>query len=96
MVLAIADIFAGGLRHGWGRFEARDLASGELRLKYEGDWSGGKRHGQGSYTLEDGSIVKGAFENDLVHGAAVKTDPKGDIVAKGEWKNGRLAQSKSQ
>ena len=87
--------FRGGLRHGWGRFEARDVASGELQLKYEGDWSGGKRHGQGRYTLEDGSVVKGAFENDLVHGTAIKTNPKGDVVARGEWKSGKLAQAQA-
>ena len=36
--------------------------------KYEGDFSKGKRNGQGTFTWEDGASYVGSWSNDQMHG----------------------------
>jgi hypothetical protein len=40
------------------------LKLGLMEHKYVGEWMNGKNHGQGTYTLADGTIEKGLWVND--------------------------------
>lgn len=49
------------------------------RLAYEGDYArSGKRHGQGKYQFDDGSVYEGTWRNDNQHGRGIHTFVNGE------------------
>ena len=54
---------------------------------YEGEWKGGKRHGQGKYTFTDGSTYEGEWKDGKEHGQGKETDKDGSIK-EGRWERG--------
>ena len=61
----------------------------EGEVKYIGEWKDGWEHGQGTFTLADGSKYVGGFKNDLIHGYGTATNFDGRTV-KGIFKDGKL------
>ena len=57
--------------------------------KYIGELKDGWEHGQGTFTLADGSKYVGEFKNDLIHGYGTATNFDGRTV-KGIFKDGKL------
>lgn len=57
--------------------------------KYEGDFSEGKRNGQGTFTWDDGVSYVGAWNNDLMHGQG-QYNMSSTIYLKGSFDNGTL------
>jgi hypothetical protein len=61
--------------------------------KYEGEWSAGKRQGQGKFTWADGSVYDGPWKKDAPHTqnsqVGIWTQPGGE-AATGQWSNGKL------
>ena len=48
-------------RHGQGRYTFKN---GDEYDEYIGEWKDGKMHGKGTYLHDDGTLLKGIFEND--------------------------------
>jgi len=74
--------FLNGMRHGHGLHTFR----GEM---YDGDWKWDQRHGTGTLTLKDGSMIKGEWQDGKPHGYACMTDTKGNVTYEGEFKEGK-------
>jgi len=55
--------------------------------KYCGQIHKGKKHGQGIYTWQDGTVYRGFWHNDLEYGYGEKIFANGDIY-RGYWKDG--------
>jgi hypothetical protein len=70
---------AGGGRHG-GENTRRAVTNGE----YTGQWQGGKRHGTGVMTWDDGDKYEGDFVHDKRHGQGKYTYASGNIY-EGTW-----------
>jgi prepilin-type processing-associated H-X9-DG protein len=62
--------------------------------KYDGEWQGGKKHGRGTYTFADGHVLDGHFAADMLHGHGVKLGPNSQVLARGEWRAGKLHDGK--
>ena len=60
---------------------------------YVGEWKDGNRHGQGTYTMSDGSKYTGQWEDSLPNGEGTYTFADGKID-KGIWKKGELIKRK--
>jgi len=56
--------------------------------RYEGQWKGGRKHGQGTYTYAGGGKYVGEFVDDKRHGTGQYTYPDGDTY-EGEFRFGR-------
>lgn len=59
--------------------------------RYEGSWSSGKRDGQGTFTLANGSVYKGGFRFGKLHGDGRWTSPDGALL-EGVWKDHKLVK----
>lgn len=57
--------------------------------EYEGQFSRGMKHGQGTIIQED-KVYTGAWEKNLKHGIGWETLLQGNTRRKGEWKKGKL------
>lgn len=74
--------FLHGMRHGKGKYEFRDEV-------YEGEWKWDHRHGWGELRCNDGTIIKGEWQNGKPHGYASVVDQKGTVIYEGEFKDGK-------
>ena len=61
----------------------RQLTNG---TKYVGEFKGGKKHGQGTYTLPDGEKLQGEWGEDMLNGQGVHTFADGTKYG-GEFRN---------
>ena len=57
------------------------------KTTYVGEWSVGKKHGQGIVTWPNGYIYKGEFKESKWHGQGTLTFPDGTTYV-GEWRDG--------
>ncbi|CAD8053555.1 unnamed protein product [Paramecium sonneborni] len=62
---------------------------------YEGNFSQGKMHGQGTLILSNGEQYFGEFEDGMVHGDGEFTNLDGQVI-KGKWDQGYLIQLSEQ
>jgi len=58
-----------------------------------GEWKDGKRHGQGTYIMSDGSMYAGQWKDSVPNGEGTYTFTDGKID-KGIWKKGKLVERK--
>ena len=58
------------------------------RTTYEGEWRGGKMHGQGVYLWDDGRRYQGQYEDDKKKGFGAYMWADGRVYY-GMWKDGR-------
>jgi hypothetical protein len=66
----------------WGREKGKcTYANGDV---YDGEWRGGRRHGNGMYTYRSGNVYFGAWEDDHRNGYGVCKYANGDTY-EGEW-----------
>ena len=59
---------------------------------YEGDFSNGKKIGQGCYYQKDGSVYEGGWTDDKMHGQGKFKWATGDMAGdqyEGQWKHGK-------
>jgi hypothetical protein len=76
----------------WKDGESKILRFGNLDW-YFGEVSNGVRHGQGTYTSDDGSEYVGQWKNDKYHGQGIYTIGSGQFKGDefvGEWKDGQF------
>lgn len=73
--------FVTGMRHGKGKYEFKEEV-------YDGEWKWDHRHGMGELRCNDGSVIKGEWQQGKIHGFATVVDQKGTIVYEGEFKDG--------
>jgi len=52
------------------------------------------QHGRGTYTFADGHVLDGDFAADMLHGHGVKLGPNSQVLARGEWRAGKLHDGK--
>ena len=71
-----------GKIHGKGTYSWPDGA------KYTGQWKDDKRYGEGTYNWQDGKKYTGPWEDSKMHGEGILYGPDGEIVHKGNFKNG--------
>jgi len=57
--------------------------------KYDGEWRGGNKHGQGTFTFADGDKYTGEFKDNKRHGQGTYTWPGGTKYV-GEWRDGSI------
>ena len=53
-------------------------------FQYQGEWNGGKKHGQGSLLMKDGSTYTGNFVNGEISGKGTRTWECG-MHYEGDW-----------
>lgn len=58
---------------------------GDGKVKYVGDWKGGKKMGVGSYYFKNGVKYEGDWVQDLRHGKGSLFDCDGNLSYKGDW-----------
>jgi hypothetical protein len=58
--------------------------------QYVGEWKQNKQEGKGTYTWKDGGKYVGEWKNHKMHGKGVEYDPKGKVIHKGLWDNGKF------
>jgi len=77
--------FSGGHRHGQGQLEVRG------KLRYKGTWKHGAMQGTGEFHAEDGSIYRGNFEDNRMHGEGKLTAHRADHAwsFEGEFKDNK-------
>ena len=63
--------------------------------KYEGGWENDEMNGCGTLTYSDGEKYEGEWKNDKMHGQGTLISPSGEIIATGEYCDGRLKQLQS-
>ena len=54
-------------KDGWGTYEYSWGAT------YEGEWRGGRMHGEGTYTFTNGDVYEGEFHDFHIHGKGIFT-----------------------
>jgi hypothetical protein len=78
--------WADNRKHGVGEFNWPDGA------RYEGQYEDDQRSGQGTYHFPDGSVFVGDWENDLRNGEGIFYNKRGDVVARGVWRDDELVE----
>jgi len=60
------------------------------RSKYVGEFKNNKMHGQGTFTMGDGSKYIGEYKDDMMHGEGTITFANGEEKYVGEFKNSNM------
>ena len=60
--------------------------------RYKGGFKAGKKHGKAVEIMANGTKFEGSYENDERHGKFVEYDKHGNVVKKGSYNHGRLAE----
>mmetsp|Transcript_3327 Transcript_3327/g.9787 ORF Transcript_3327/g.9787 Transcript_3327/m.9787 type:complete len:208 (-) Transcript_3327:590-1213(-) len=86
-------VFEGEFRDGAmlvGRF---DFGSDQV---YEGEFSGGRFHGRGTFKSADGAVYEGGWESNRMHGFGTLTLPDDNTKWSGRFENGQLVAGHGQ
>lgn len=88
------DIYQGNFEedqfHGHGLYLYQQKEEMLYETEYEGEWARGQRSGLGQLKYNTGSILKGYFENNQLHGNGLLQIPSESKTIEGEWIHGEL------